>query len=341
MAASRGWLLVIGLSLSAQSSTPDPLLDFMYAKFVAAFPASKDRPEFLMLANPGISLDPDSLKTPSFEISDLLDQVPQASRTYHPSGNQYSMIYEHVLNSAIVTTYQLPAYRDAVLMVKGTLLDPSRPGQPTPAYAAYLQGQAEYADALDVRSVAREESRATGTPLPSGLDQTLEAARKRWENRGDAAPVREALDALQRLYDSNAQLLFQNLRYDFMGSRLRGDQAHTWLLKDGAGFTLVSSGNPADPDPGPMPILITGVLLARKLVLTGFQTQVAADGGIPLPDRLGQFDLGGPQAGRLALTRRIAMTAGGTSIAVADPQIIAFFCRIVPRSPTPDLKFFK
>ncbi len=425
MAALGGWVLVICLSLSAQGSTPDALLDFMYAKFVAAFPASKDSPEFLMLTSPGISLDPDSLKTPSFEISDLLDQVPQASRTYHPSGNHYSMIYERILDSAFVTKYQLSANRDAALRAKRTLFNKSRPGQPTPEYAAYLKGQAEYAAALDAQSLAQEESRATGTRLPSGLDQAVTAARKRWEAQGYEAPIRKALDALQQLYDSNAQMLFQNLRYDFLGSRLRGDQAHTWLpvtthppveqwltgqgwhplsfhqtdlkappakgtvpvpsdrarpddkatstwsstmaltvefkrvvvsrpwmdtavfsahtwmLKDDAGFTLVSTGNPADPNPGPMPILITGILLARKLALTGYQTRVEANGGTRIPDRLGPFNLGGPQPGRRALTRRIAQTAVGASITVAEPQIIAFFCRVIPKSPSPDPKYFK
>jgi hypothetical protein len=96
--------------------------------------------------------------------------------------------------------------------------------------------------------------------------------------------------------------------------------AHTWALSQATGFERVSSGNPADQEPGPMPIIITGILLARKLELAGYPGK--------LPGRLGPFGLGGAKP-------------DGTTISVPDPQIIAFFCQVVPKSPSPDPKLFK
>jgi hypothetical protein len=96
--------------------------------------------------------------------------------------------------------------------------------------------------------------------------------------------------------------------------------AHSWMLKETTGFAQVSSGNPADPDPGPMPVVITGILLARKLTLTGYEGKA--------PGRLGPFGLG-------------AARRSGSAITAPDPQIIAFFVQVVPKSPTPDPKLFR
>jgi hypothetical protein len=81
-----------------------------------------------------------------------------------------------------------------------------------------------------------------------------------------------------------------------------------------------------------MPILDTGLLLARKLTLTGYPGSGA--------DRLGPFDLGGGQ-GRPAMARHMTRTPAGTVITVPDLQIVAFFCQVVPQSPTPDPRFFR
>jgi hypothetical protein len=102
--------------------------------------------------------------------------------------------------------------------------------------------------------------------------------------------------------------------------------AHTWMLKETTGFALVSTGNPADPVPGPMPVVITGILLARKLTLTGYEGK--ASGGGQVPVRLGPFGLG-------------AARRSGSAITAPDPQIIAFFIQVVPKSPTPDPKLFR
>jgi hypothetical protein len=399
----------------------------MYAKFAASFTRAKDSgdsPEFLVLANPGISLNPDQMKTPSYEISTLLDQVPRPSRSYLRSGLQYSKLYDHILNNAYVTRYQVAAYRALALEAKRILFNRMRPGQPTPEYAAYLRYRAEYDAAQDARTIAATENRTNGKPVPPQLDQAVETARQNWVTLGFKLKMQKAQEALQKIYDTNTLALFQNLRTDFQNAQLRGNQtqfwlpitanppveewlsgkgwqpwifhqsdvlegaapqaaplppgqakvdpkaagwsstmilkvevkrvnvsrpwmdpsifsAHTWLLKETTGFRVVSSGNPADKDPGPMPIMVTGILLARNLSLTGYQASLNAEGSARIPDRMGPFDLGGFQAGKKALNRLITSSSAGTSITVAEPQIIAFFCQVVPKSPTPDPKFFR
>jgi len=111
--------------------------------------------------------------------------------------------------------------------------------------------------------------------------------------------------------------------------------AHTWRLRDGARFTRLSDGDPAHPG-GPMPVLVTGLLLARKLVLTLPDRSAEA-----VPERLGPFDLARHLPGRTDRGRRAGAAPEGTALTVADPQIIAFFCQPMPKSPTPDPNHFR
>lgn len=405
------------LPLPAQNA-PDALIDFMYAKFAATFTGSGANPEFLVLASPGIGLDPASLKTPCYEISLLLDQVPVVARSYHTSGNQYSVIYKRILDFAHVTPYQASGSRDAALKARRMLFDRSRPGRVTREYAAFQRYRAEYESARDARSLALEENR-NGKPIPPGLNQAIDAARQRWETLGSKVPVQKALDALRKAYDTNAQALFHGLRNEFINAQLRGQSSHRWLpvttfppveqwmtgtgwhpmsfrqndlrqtlpagtpplpggtpdpkalaawtrsmvlsvevkrvgvsrpwmdgalfgarswtLPAGGGFTQVSSGRPADRHPGPMPILVTGLLLARRLTLSGYPSGPAGR----VPTRLGPFDLSGTRSGLPAQKRQQTRTPEGISITAPDPQIIAFFCQAVPMSPDPDPKLFR
>ena len=84
-------------------------------------------------------------------------------------------------------------------------------------------------------------------------------------------------------------------------------RGHGWRLLPDTGFAMVSTGNPADRDPGLMPLMVTGVLLSRKL-------EVQGGGG----RGLGAFTLSCP-----------------------GPQIIGFFCTSVPKAPDPDAQAFR
>jgi len=94
-----------------------------------------------------------------------------------------------------------------------------------------------------------------------------------------------------------------------------------WRLWKSSGFTMVSTGNPADRDPGIMPLLVTGILLSRNLALTG-----AWSGGSPAPIKaLGPFSV-----------ERAVVQNGRLSLTASGAQILGFFCTTVPKSPNPD-----
>ena len=97
---------------------------------------------------------------------------------------------------------------------------------------------------------------------------------------------------------------------------------HGWRLQ-ASGFQVVSTGRPADPNPGVMPLLVTGALLSRKLVLNG------------------HWQSGGKALGPFALSGSPVTRNGQMTLTVDSPQIIGFFCTTVPKSPDPDAKAFR
>ena len=115
-----------------------------------------------------------------------------------------------------------------------------------------------------------------------------------------------------------------------------------WRLAPECGFPAVSTGNLADTQPGMMPLLVTGILLGRNLVIKGNWKQngkTPAVGGKPLSE-LGPFNLlgattraGGPHA------QAGAAPSGELSITAEGTQIIGFFCEVLPKCPDPDSTF--
>lgn len=113
-----------------------------------------------------------------------------------------------------------------------------------------------------------------------------------------------------------------------------------WRLLPGVGFPKVSTGHPEDPDPGPMPLMITGVLLSRHMVLQGAWSQASAPGALKA---IGPFAISagsGDVPGRV-LAAHTSVQNGVLTIRVDGPQILGFFCRAVPRCPDPDAKAFR
>ena len=116
-------------------------------------------------------------------------------------------------------------------------------------------------------------------------------------------------------------------------------QNHAWTLPASGDLTRVSTGHPEDPDPGALPVLVTGVLLAKDLFVSG-RWAGPADAELA-PDALGPFALATPQGARgLPLHPYITTGGGELSIRLEGVQIIGFFCEPVPRSPSPDPRYF-
>jgi hypothetical protein len=117
-------------------------------------------------------------------------------------------------------------------------------------------------------------------------------------------------------------------------------QSHAWSLPAEGGFSVVSTGNPQDPDPGPMPILVTGMLLARNLDINGGWDGTPAPEEVP--SQLGPFALASPAAARRQPLRPfVTRDEGALSLRLEGTQIVGFFCEPVPKCPDPDPEFFR
>jgi hypothetical protein len=106
--------------------------------------------------------------------------------------------------------------------------------------------------------------------------------------------------------------------------------ARNWRLEPGGGLTLVSAGDPDAADPGAMPLVVTGLLLARRLRITGAWAGDPAAAQVTRK-AFGPFTLAGAVADR---------SAGQFAIRADGLQIIGYFCRVLPRCPNPDPALF-
>jgi hypothetical protein len=143
-----------------------------------------------------------------------------------------------------------------------------------------------------------------------------------------AAPAGPAAPAWTRTLMLQVELKHILVRRPWLDLAVFTNRA--WRLGPGAGFTAVSTGSLEDPQPGPMPLVVTGLLLARNLTL-----RWSGDAG-QAPGQVGPFRLAA--SGRAA---RVEKSTAGASLSAPDPQIVGFFCLVVPRSPDPDPKLFK
>lgn len=109
-----------------------------------------------------------------------------------------------------------------------------------------------------------------------------------------------------------------------------------WRLAPGSGFKTLATGHLEDKDAGLMPLLVTGVLLGRKLVLRGAWKEGADPSSAGKLSALGPFSLATPAA-----APAISHMGGELTITASSPQIIGYFCEILPKSPDPDLTVFR
>ena len=406
-------LSLASVHLAAQTDTVDALFDFMHAKFSAAFAGGREageQGEFIILANPGFPLTPSQVQDPA-ELSIILDKMPAATRVYKDTGQRFSDLYGRILGAAQTTDVESQADKEKATNAIRELYDRYRPGQPTKEYAAYLECQARYAEAVDALALARQAQKATGKPVDDALNQAVTNAQKEWSQNGFRARIGLALKNLKEACETNAKVTFLSIRQQYRegqvalpnkapyypvvfrpaqatwlaptgwspwffrqedlqqsspaqdqalrvtgnGSAVRAKltwttgmiltvevkrvrvarpwletalfTAHTWRLNGTAGFQVVSTGNPADPEPGAMPLMITGILLARNLSLTW---NGSAQGTAPA--QVGPFNFANAKS-QIAQGIQVGFVA-------PDPQIVAFFCKAIPRSPTPDPKLF-
>jgi hypothetical protein len=116
-----------------------------------------------------------------------------------------------------------------------------------------------------------------------------------------------------------------------------------WRLVPTAGLSLIASGHPSDPAPGLMPILVTGVILAKDLVMQATWGKEGPQGeGTGVPKALGPFALTGASQARASTLRSLVYNEQGhLSMRTEGAQIIGFLCQALPKFPSPDPKYFR
>jgi hypothetical protein len=184
-------------------------------------------------------------------------------------------------------------------------------------------------------------------PLETWLDEEdwlpfrfAHADRALPEGTGSLPPGTTTAGALPRDFLSTLSLTVDTKRVSLARPWLDEGifTSHGWRFQLNSGSQAVSTGNPRDADPGRMPLLVTGLLLARNLRMEGTWS------GSPTADlaSAGPFSLRGPWTPDGAgLHTSFSFHRGALTLVTEGPQVLGFFCRIVPRSPDPDAKAFR
>jgi len=194
---------------------------------------------------------------------------------------------------------------------------------PPPQWPAEAGWKAWHFSQHDRMAAGASAGAAEAPLLPPGLLRAL-------------PPVPGPLAASMDLSLEFKRVRFSRPWYDQGLERNRG-----WRMPARSGFRQVSSGKPLGPEPGVMPLKVTGALLARKVVLIG-------DGGAGDATRLaglqalGPIRLKGDGAGSALRTTVDARSRPGkVVISVEGMQILGWFCETVPLSPNPDPDWFR
>jgi len=430
MKRAAGWWLCAALGgfgpmAPAQTDPEAAFLGLLKAKLAASFAAPATLgtgPTYLLLSPAGLPLTAAQLADP-YELSVALDQIPQTAETFSPSGLTYSGVFGALLRGAKVSAYQDQAELEQVHLIKRTVWNRTRHGQPTADYAAYLKYQGAYAAAVDARALAQAEQQASGQAAPGTLDGAVDRAMRDWVALGHKDAFDAAFARLEGFYQHNVGAIFkeagddlllaaiqdghpspyypvladppfsawlsdpgwQDWRFQTADAKVpagsaalpaarRGPQAgrvhpewlgslsvtarlkrvrltrawldprilksRAWDLLPASGLTAVAAGDPGVAAPGPMPLLVTGLLLARDLTVAGAWEDTS--GQEAPPAAVGPFALASPaSAPGLPLQPFVTTDHGELNIQVEGAQIIGWFCEAVPKCPNPDPKFFR
>jgi hypothetical protein len=423
---NRRWccLALAGLALGAQPAPQDLVLDLMTAKLAAAYALGRGPGQggpLLLLTPLGLPLTADQLRDP-YELSMLLDRMPQGTSQYYTGARTFSSVYGTILRHAEVARFQKQADLNPLREARNLLRDRRRPGKPSAAFAAYLTYQHAHTLALDAQTLARVEHQTSGRPVPAGLDAAEAQALRNWTDLGHKHAIEAACRTIEAACASNPRVLFEDLasglhaaairdghatpwypveanppmaewfagpgwqNWHFRKDDLRAEapggpgpqgasapippqqaawqadlvmdaqlkrvtiarpwldlnifRSHAWRPGPAAGPAVVATGRPSDPEPGSMPLVVTGLLLARNLVVSGTWPEPA--GAAEAPKAIGPFALASPAPTRsLPLKPFLSPFEGRLGIRVEGTQIIGFFCESVPKAPSPDPKLFR
>lgn len=341
------WIGMGGVVLAAPLGPPAQPVASFSEEVLNAFPPEAGRNERFLMLVPGLGINPEAWADPA-DWADLVDQIPIPDRSFRASGQRCSDLTLKLLEQQISTRKSM-ALRQQVLDAKRIILDHRQPRGYTPAGAVYRDNQEAVVLATQKLITAKRKRRSD---VPA-LEEALRVAKERLEKQAESSGIKKALETIRKAgaedirgrfeasreamnawmvrhkgrdtcliqmspdldewmtspawkafdHASGGQedpvLAFQGLRVDihrpWLDEGLLEDRR--WRLGPNfKPFKCYSTGDPDAADGAAMPMYISGLLVARNL----------------------RGSLGGN-----------AVTSG------SDPQIIGFFCRIVPPCPNP------
>lgn len=349
--AASPWTGMGGVVLAALPGIPPLSAAPFAAEVLRAFPPEAGRQERFLALLPGLGIDTQRWADPA-DWAELVDQIPAPGQTFRASGQRCSDLVLKILEQETSPRKSM-ALRQQVLDAKRVLLEKDQPWKYTPAGAAYRDNQDAVLKAMRELITAKRLGRAT---VPA-LEEVLRAAKDKLAKQAESSGVNAALETLRKAGEGDIRGRFEAARVSLTDWKLlhhnritclvelspdpyewgsspawtdfihasggQGDPAlsfqalrvnihrpwldeglledRRWRLLPGFPFRSYSTGNPDEAEGAAMPMYITGFLVARNL--------------------RGTLD-------------------GKTLTSGSDPQIIGYFCKVVPPCPNPDPNAF-
>jgi len=172
---------------------------------------------FLVLANPGIFLDPELDLTRAdnqYLWSNTLNPVLLPQFILQNSSVPMHSLYEQVLSGKELPLIELtPSQKQQLQNALDTVVTAN--GDPTPAMKNYRRYQLKYNDALTAYQEAQANSQNEGKPLPPSIQQKLQAAQQAWDTLGYRAKVNTAIATINNLQDLDPNSWWTELKSRF------------------------------------------------------------------------------------------------------------------------------
>jgi hypothetical protein len=237
--ATRFYLGGLGLVLLGGASPEAELLQRLHAKLSASFCTDgglAGEREVLVLNHVGVALSQADLEDKS-GLSMLLDQVPLSAKGAWAGGAQVSTIYGTILSLAKPDPNPSMLDRDVYDKAYEFLFDRTHPGAATPKLIKYrsdekqyLKWEAGYLSALEDKNLALAEAKASGLPVPPGLDKAISDARAQMVViKSRMTDVDAALATMEIYNKARTGAWLKDLRATFDAAQISGGDPHQWF----------------------------------------------------------------------------------------------------------------
>jgi hypothetical protein len=198
-------LLLVALSLNSVCFAQDPNVDLMkklYTKIGKTVGVGSNDAiageSFLVLANPGILLDPTintSTTEGRYQLSKMLDRVLLPSWIYKPNNDSTLKVYSTILNYKETPAFALTASQKQQLdAARAFIFSNVERGTYSPAYQRYLD--TKRALALAIKQVEDYRTTHPNQSVPADLAQSLSEARTNFNLIGNKNQIVAAMNRI-------------------------------------------------------------------------------------------------------------------------------------------------